>query len=174
MFRQEFEVTTSGVLCSSSAAKLSSDSIAMAPLSGAERAALQGFFQTKRGTAAHPRRPGAHAVHASHVATLWTAPWGLGTDGRTGKRSIGVLSVWALACGEVGPPASRPVRRVSGGDGRRALVTWLGVLERLWRYRRHPEEPWSVGHHESRQLVSRHRASCRLDGALGTPWLLSF
>ena len=50
MFRQEFEVTSSGVPCPSSAAKPSSDSIAMAPLSGAERAALQGFFQTKRGT----------------------------------------------------------------------------------------------------------------------------
>ena len=50
MFRQEFEVTSSGVLCPSSAAKPSSNSIAMAPLGGAERAALQGFFQTKRGT----------------------------------------------------------------------------------------------------------------------------
>ena len=58
MFRQEFEVTSSGVSHSSSAARLSQVSIAMAPLSGAERAALEGFFKSRRGTAAHPRRPG--------------------------------------------------------------------------------------------------------------------
>ena len=54
MFRQEFEVTSSGVSQShsSSAARLSQISIAMAPLSGAERAALERFFKSRRGTRA--------------------------------------------------------------------------------------------------------------------------
>ena len=111
----------------------------MAPVSAAERAALDGFFKGKRGTRVLIRTSADalttyFADKGTTLAELNTSR--PGTDGGTG---IGVCCVVCLGRGEVGPSASRPVRRVSGGDGRRALVTWLGVLERPWRYRRHPE-----------------------------------
>ena len=57
-------------------------------------------------------------MHASHVATLWTAPWGLGTDGRTG---IGVLSVWVAVRSARPPPALCVACLGETGDARWSL-----------------------------------------------------
>ena len=91
----------------------------MAPLGAAERAALEGFFSSKRGTAAHPRRPDSMCMHASlhecaecqHArlnVVLWTAPCDTGPGCGRDRWSV-VVSV--CRGGSFRPPPALCVSR---------------------------------------------------------------
>ena len=160
----------------------------MAPLQAAERAALEGFLSSKRGSAAHPRRPDSMCMpaslhetpgvaveanpgcvecsHARLNVVLWTAPCDTGPG-----RAVWVECCCVCVSRWVVPAASRPVHLAGETRGAR----WSSSLCD------------SKGGEATGDIRGIRRQSSRMgcgggaetsdpsppSGASGTPWLLS-